>query len=70
MREKVLTEDRLRREPKYLYEKHVSIARASNNQRLLCTFFVGIKDISICVSKRKLIGNGWCFPIASPFVVC
>lgn len=34
-----------------------------------CTFFISIEDISICVSKRKLIGNWWCFPFTFPLVV-
>lgn len=70
MTEKARTEGRQRHGPEYLCEKSISIAKASKRCVFPYTFFIGIEDISICVSKRKLIGDWWCFPFNFPFVVC
>jgi ATP sulfurylase len=70
MTETARTGGRPTRGPEYLHEKSISIAEASKRVHSPCTFFIRIEDISICVSKRKLIGDWWCFPFTFPFVVC
>lgn len=70
MTETARTGGRPKREPEYLHEKSISIVESSKRVHFPCTFFIRIEDISICVSKRKLIGDWRCFPFSFPFVVC